>query len=223
MADMHCAVFRRTAIPAVLAAMALVASAACSTGGAAKGSAGANPTLATDPPRTNPTLATVPPATTTTNPYAVPAVIDAAYVNKVLAGLDGVVGDVLRIVQRANTIPPEAYDRLKAVYVDPVFLQIKIDGYQRDIRERFRSYRPNPGNKVSTVSRIISSRPTCIFVEVRRDYSAVGVNGFIETQWVGLIKHDPSRDPNGYNPTPWAMTYDGFPSDRSQPPDPCAS
>ena len=57
-------------------------------GGADKGSAGANPTLATDPPRTNPTLATVPAPTTTTNPYAVPAVIDAAYVNRVLAGLD---------------------------------------------------------------------------------------------------------------------------------------
>ena len=86
------AVTRRTAIPAVLAALALLASAACSGGGADKGSAGANPTLATDPPRTNPTLATVPAPTTTTNPYAVPAVIDAAYVNRVLAGLDAADG-----------------------------------------------------------------------------------------------------------------------------------
>lgn len=60
---------------AVLAALALLAS-ACSAGGADNGSAGANPTLATDPRRTNPTLATVP--APTTNPYAVPAVIDEA-------------------------------------------------------------------------------------------------------------------------------------------------
>jgi hypothetical protein len=79
-------VARRTAITAALAALALLASASCSSGTADRGSAGANPTLATDPPRTNPTLATVPAPTTTTNPYAVPAVIDAAYVNRVLAG-----------------------------------------------------------------------------------------------------------------------------------------
>ncbi len=100
------AVARRTAIPAALAALALLASAACSGGGADKGSAGANPTLATDPPRTNPTLATVPPATTTTNPYAVPAVIDVAYVNRVLAGLDAVMGDAGRSLVRSNENDP---------------------------------------------------------------------------------------------------------------------
>jgi hypothetical protein len=221
---MQCAVFRRTAIPAVLAALALLASAACSGGdGASKGSAGANPAVATEPPRTNPTLATVPAPTTTTNPYAVPAVIDAAYVNRVLASLDALLGDVLRIVKRTNTIPQEAYDRLKAVYIEPEFLQLRIDSFQRDIREGFRGYRPDPGNKASTVLRILTTRPSCIFVEVRRDYSAVGLNARTSTEWVALTKHDPSRDPSRYNATPWAMTYDGFPPDRSQPPDPCAS
>jgi hypothetical protein len=217
---MHSSVVRRTAIPAVLAALALLASAACSSGGADKGSAGANPTVATDPPRTT-TAAASP--TTTSNPYAVPAVIDAAYINKVLAGLDAVTGDVLRLILQTSTIPPEAYDRLKAVYVDPVLLQLRIDSFQRDIRERFRGYRPDPGNRVSTVSRIVTTRPTCIFVQIRRDYSAVGVSSRIDTEWVGLTKHDPLRDPSGYNKTLWAMSYDGFPPDRSQPPDPCAS
>src|SRR5687768_15070166 len=73
--DMQCAVFRRTAIPTVLAALALTASVACSGRAADRGSAGANPTVATEPP-----------TTTTTNPYAVPAVIDAAYVDRVLVG-----------------------------------------------------------------------------------------------------------------------------------------
>ena len=214
---------RRTAITAAVAVLALLASAACSSGGADKGSAGANPTLATDPPRTNPTLATVPPATTTTNPYAVPAVIDAAYVNRVLAGLDAVMGDVLRIVLRSNTIPPEVYDRLKAVYADPVFLQLRIDSYQRDIRERFRGYQLNPGNRVSRVTQLLTTRPTCLFLEVQRDYSAVGVNSRTDTEWVALTRNDPSRDPGRYNPTPWAMTYDGFPPDHSRPPDPCVS
>jgi hypothetical protein len=206
-------VFRRTTIPAVLAALALTASAACSGGAADKGSAGANPTLATDPPRT-----------TTTDPYAVPAVIDAAYVNRVLAGLDAALGDVFRIVRRTNTIPPEAYAELKALYSDPDFMQIRIDGYQLDIRNGFRNYKPDPGNRSSSVIRLINVRQTCIFVQVSRDYTAVGLNpaAELQTQWVALRPLDRSRDPNGYNPTPWALAYDGFPPDRSQPPDPCA-
>ena len=198
----------------VLAGLLLAASAAaCDSDSGAARSSSSN------------TVATEPAPTTTTSPYAVPAVIDEAYINRVLAGLDAAVGDVLRIVMRTKTIPPEAYDRLRAIYADPTFMQVKIDGYQRDIREQFKSYRPTPGNRASTVSRVISARPSCVFVEVRRDYSAVGLNPLaqLDKQWVGLRPLDTSRDPGGYNPTSWALIYDGFPPDRSQPIDPCAS
>ena len=117
--------------------LALTACVSCRNSTADRASAGN--TLGTEPP--------APTTTTTTNPYAVPAVIDVAYVNRVLAGLDAVLGDVLRIVKRTNTIPPEAYDHLRALYGDADFLQLKIDGYQRDIREGFRTYRPAPGNR----------------------------------------------------------------------------
>lgn len=201
----------RAVVAAVVAAVALAAS-ACSS--SPTGTAGPSATVGTEPPRT-----------TTTNPYAVPAVIDAAYINRVLAGLDAAVGDVARMIIRTKTIPPEAYYRLKALYADPTFLQITIDGYQRDIREGFRNYKPNPGNKLSTVSKIISSRPTCIFLQVDRDYSAVGLNPLAElnVQWVGLRLSEPRSDTAGYNPTPWSYIYDGFPPDRSQPEDPCAT
>src|SRR3954452_13325268 len=115
-------VARRMALPAVLAALALTASAACSSGGGSKGSAGAGATV---------TVATEPARTTTTNPYAVPAVIDVAYVNRVLAGLDAAVGDIVRQVIRTKAIPQEALDRMRAVYADPARLQRSIDGFQR--------------------------------------------------------------------------------------------
>ncbi len=202
---------RRTAIQAVLAALALTAPAACSSS-----SDNAGPTA---------TVATEPAPTTTTDPYAVPATIDVAYVNRVLAGLDAAVGDVTRLVVRTRTITQEAYDRLKAIYAEPDFMQIKLDGYEHDMRDEFRSYKSPPGNRQSTVSRLISVRPACIFVQVSRDYTAVGVNPLAElqTQWVGLTLLDHTRDPNGYNPTPWGYTYDGFQADRTQPTDPCAS
>jgi hypothetical protein len=44
------------------------------------------------------------PTTVPADPYAVPAVIDAAYVNRVLEGLDAAVGDVVRIVYRTGQV-----------------------------------------------------------------------------------------------------------------------
>lgn len=214
---------RRTAIPAVVATLALLAS-ACSGGTAEKGSAGANPTLATDPPRTNPTLATLPPATTTTNPYAVPAVIDAAYVNRVLAGLDAIRGDVTRTIVSTKTIPRDAYDRMRAMYGTDEWLQLRIDSFQSDMRRAFAGYSPVPGNQVTTITQLISTSSTCIFARATRDYSAVGpgASATSDRNWVGLKPLDPRRDPHGYNVTSWAFVYDGFPEDRTQPPDPCA-
>ena len=205
---------RRTAIRAALVTASLLASAACSGGGADKGSAGANPTVATDPPRT-----------TTTNPYAVPAVIDVAYVNRVLAGLDAAVGDVVRLVVSSKTIPPEAFDRLKALYATADAMQLIIDGFQLDMRRGFTGYVAAPGNKRSSVTQIVSAQPTCIFVKAERDYRAVSPNALAtpDIQWIGLKPLDSSRDPKGYNATAWAFFYEGFPRDRSEPADQCAS
>jgi hypothetical protein len=205
-------VARRTAITAALAALALLASASCSSGTADRGSAGANPTLATDPPRT-----------TTTNPYAVPAVIDAAYVNRVLVGLDAQMGDVTRMVLRTRTIPREAYDRLRAIYGNDDWLQLAIDNFQADMRRQFAGYRAEPGNKVSTVTELLTSSRSCLFVRTTRDYSPIGPNSkTADVQWIALEPVQQVRDPNGYNATGWALTYEGFPSDRSVPANPCA-
>lgn len=194
-----------------LAALLLAASAACRTSSAEK----AGPTA---------TVATEPAPTTTTNPYAVPAVIDAAYVNKVLAGLDAVRGDVTRQILAAHTIPRDAYDRMRAIYADDNWLQLRIDSFQSDIRRNFAGYSATPGNEVTTVVQLLSRNPTCIFARVRRDYSAIGPGASTtsDQNWVALKPLDKSRDAGGYNTTSWALFYDGFPEDRSEPPNPCA-
>ena len=213
---------RRTAISAVLAVLTLLASAACSSSGADKGSARANPTLATDQPHVNPTLATVPAPTTTTNPYAVPAAIDAAYVNRVLAGLDQVMGDAGRNLVRSRTITADVYDRLKSIYADNSLLQLVVDSVEEEIRKNLSGYKPNPGNRVTTVTRVVTAQSSCIFVRVQRDYSAMSPGaGTTDPQWVALRPLDQSRDPRQYNRTSWAMTFDGFTPDGSQPANPC--
>ena len=203
-------VVRRTAAQAVVGVL-LIALAACSSSSSDADRGSAAQTVATEPT-----------PTTTTNPYAVPAVIDAAYVNRVLAGLDGVLGDVTRLLIRTRTFPAEAYDRLKAIYGDNQALQVKLDAYQADLQRQFADYRPSPGNKVTSITKLITSSPRCIFAEVHRDYSAVtGTSTGTNPQWVALKPLDWSRDPSRYNPTSWAFVYDGVQPDRGQPPNPC--
>lgn len=187
---------------------------ACTKGGSKAQTPGA--TVPTAPPFTT---------TTTTNPYAVPAVIDAAYVNRVLAGLDAAVGDVTRLVLRTRTIPREAYDRLRALYGTDALLQLKLDSFQSDLAAGPQAIQNSPGNKVSLVKEIISGTPRCIYARVDRDYSAVFVNQNpnTRTQWIALQPVDSNRDPSRYNPSGWAFVYEGFERGFVQPTrNPCA-
>ena len=167
--------------------------------------------------------ATLPQSTTTTNPYAVPAVIDEAYVNRVLAGLDQAVGEVVRLVVSTRTIPPEAIERLKSMYSGDR-LQLEVGAFQDDMFNSFAGYREPPGNQRTTVNRLIAVTPGCIFAQVRKDFSNVGFSPDprLSAQWIALVPVELDRDPFGYNPTNWAFKYDGFPEDFSQPPNPCA-
>ena len=201
---------RRTAIVAVLAATLLTALAGCSSSSAEK----AGPTA---------TVPTAPATTTTTDPYAIPPVIDAAYVNRVLAGLDGITGDSVRLVVKTKTIPREVYDRLRAIYATDDWLQLQIDSFQGDLLKGLTGYRQEPGNAVTIATQLITIRPTCIFARVSRDYSAVTSNSTApDTQWIALRPLNGDRDPQRYNSTSWAFAYEGYTQSRSQPPDPCA-
>lgn len=199
----------KVAFRAVMAASALAAS-ACSS--SSTGAAGPSATVPTEPP-----------TTTTTNPYAVPEVIDVAYVNRVLAGLDALRGDLTRLIVTSRTIPREAYDRMRAMYGTDEWLQLRIDTFQSDMRRGFSGYKLDPGNQITIVNQLLTARKDCIFARVTRDYSAVGpgASSISDKNWVGLIPLDRSRDPKGYNQTQWSLSYDGFPPDRSQPADPC--
>ena len=165
--------------------------------------------------------ATVPQGTTTTNPYAVPPVIDEAYVNRVLAGLDQAVGDVVRLVVSTRTIPPEAVDRLRSLYVGE-HRQFQLDLLSADVGRGLTNYREPPGNRRTTVMEVVAATSTCIFSKVSRDYSAVALEttGDFSIQWVVLIPAETGR--SAYNPTSWTFLYDGFEPDGSAPENLCA-
>jgi hypothetical protein len=159
-----------------------------------------------------------PPATTLASEDAA----EAATVDKVLAGLDGVVGDVERTLVKDKRITTDVTDRLRAVYTGPELLN-QIDAFRADVDNGLVGYKNPPGNRVTTVSRLITVSPICIFVEVARDYSpaTAGLAPKPTTMYVVLVTKNDADDPKHLNPTTWAMLYDGVQADGSQPEDIC--
>jgi hypothetical protein len=149
-------------------------------------------------------------------------VIDEAYVNRVLAGLDHAVGDVTRIIVANRAITSEAADRLAALYVGDA-LVLKLQGYQNDVLRNFAGYKSPPGNKLTNVTDLIAVRSDCIFTKVTRDVSALSLqpDPRLSTLWVNLRPLDRTHDPKGYNGVGWAYAYEGFNEDLTSPPNPC--
>jgi hypothetical protein len=187
---------RRLAALAVL----MVALAACSRG-SGKPAAQDDPTRVAAPPH---------------------QALDEASINAALAGLDGVVGDAQRELVRERKITTAVTDRLRAIYGGPE-LGFQLDALAKDLRDGLVGYRPAPGNRVTTVSRMISATDVCVFAEVRRDYTAVTdrPDAGPATLYVALVPKELADDANGYNPTPWALFYDGAQNGGAQPPSPC--
>lgn len=171
------------------------------------------------------TVPTEPATTVTTNPYAVPASIDAAYVNRVLAWFDQVEGDIARSVMASRALAPDDVARLRAIHASDGTFQVALDAIQFDIRSGFNGALPSPGNKKTVVLEILSAKASCIYVKVDRDYTAVAraPNPSVRTQWVALRRIDTSG--NFYNVTGWGYQLNGGAfGARPTPPetDPCA-
>jgi hypothetical protein len=153
---------------------------------------------------------------------AAPGAQETATVDRILAGLDGVMGDVQRILVHDRRITSEVTDRLRAIYVGPELLN-QIDAFRADVANGLVGMKNPPGNRVTTVSRLITVSPICIFVEVTRDYSPVteGAGSRPASLYVVLVTKTEADDPRQLNPTQWAMLYDGVEVDGSQPEDIC--
>jgi hypothetical protein len=171
--------------------------------------------------------ATVPTApSTTADPYAVPPTIDAAYVNRVLEGLDAAVGDVVRMIISTRQIAPEVIDRLNALYLNHDDVNLFLQGIQDEMRKNFANIRSNPGNEKSTVTEMITSSRVCIFAKLSKDYSAVSSKEDppAKVEWIGLKPTDATRDLNRVNPTPWIIATEGLVlPGGTAPPNPCSS
>jgi len=150
--------------------------------------------------------------------------VDEAYLNAVLAALDEVDGQATRLIYAGKRFTPEAADLLNAVYSDEEtdrHANAWLSGLAAD--PELRSIKPDPGNRKTTVSRIIAATPACVWMAVERDHTSDSVDPEPpRLEYVALRPLDRSNDPKGRNPTAWMITFDAFSSDGSEPRNRCA-
>lgn len=175
-----------------------------------------------------PTVPTAPSTTPTTAPIdvsAIPTVIDEAYVNAVLAALDEVNGQAVRLIVAEKFVTPEAADLLNAIYSDDRFT-IQVDVWIDSIADdpSLSAIKPDPGNRRTTVRRLIGASSDCIWMAVERDHSASSTNPVPpREEYMLLHSLDRSNDPHHLNPTPWMIAAEGTRPDGSEPPNLCES
>ncbi len=198
-------------VPALLVAVGL-GLAACS----GSGDSSADPTVPTAASTSSTTARAI-------DVSIIPEQIDEAYLNAVLAALDEVDGQATRIIVATKRFPPEAADLLNSIYSDEEFdrqaeLWFASIGHDPELK----GIRPDADRRKTAVERIIEASPQCIWLAIRRDYSAVNFDpGPDETEYLALEPLDRSNDPTQTNKTPWMITYDGKLQDDMQPKKPC--
>jgi len=144
-----------------------------------------------------------PASTSTTSSYDVPAVINETYVNRVLSALDQVDGDVTRRLVMTRTLDQQ---RLRAIYNDP---QLEFDELTRTLGTDLSQYKTPPGNRKTTVSRLITVKPDCILLEVEKNFAEVvrapPPRPPDDVDIITLKPTQPGADPRDTNPTPWSI------------------
>ncbi len=161
------------------------------------------------------TVATAPSTTTTTapaDPYAVPddaSKIDADYVNRVLAALNHIYGDIARAQLTNGAVKPESLLSLRAIYNDPEY-QEQAEVLLKSVPPPRDRLRDPLGDRQMTVLDLLTVRSDCIAAKVLYDFSEVLLDpGSKDPWWIALSPKPRENDPGNVNPTPWALRSDG--------------
>jgi len=185
---------RRTTAPWLLCAASLVA--ACSPSIVrASGTA------------TVPTGAPIPTTTTTADPWAVPAVIDATYLNRVLAQLDHIDGDAYRDARAMNAVTPRYLQLERSIRADDAEVALDVKNLRHDLAHNWANVRQAPGDRRTTVLKLIPAPAPCVFASVSLNLADYTINPVKYPTWsVALLPAAPTT----VNPTHWVLAEDGF-------------
>jgi hypothetical protein len=180
---------------------ALIATAACSS----------------STPKAGNSVPTAAATTTTTDPYAIPATIDVAYVQRVMDAIDPLIGRAAKALVRNNSIAGEWMVVSRAILDDNGLKAAKY-GAQLELDMNLRDYKPNPGQTHTTAKELLASKPACLVVRALRDSSEiVSLAGAVADKDVELRPLQAAWDPGGLNPTPWVISNVSDPGAKVEP------
>ena len=168
-----------------------------------------------------PTAKVRPAPPTTADPYAVPAVIDIAYVNRVLAALDQVDGDATREAVAARALTSSADALLKAIYEGDAY-RFELKAWDVTSKRGFVGFHNPIGNRRTTARKVISGSQSCVFVQAERDYSAVADHAAAQSLPQYIVLRPRAAAPDAVNRTPWLIAEDFVRPDGSDPGNRCA-
>ena len=193
---------------------------------ACNGGSGSSADETLPPADTTSSSTTSPSTTSTTISYAIPATIDAAYVEKVMKALDHVYGDAIRVMARDRSLNEAFLKPLVAIY-SPRQFRLVQDLWVRDLREGLKGLLAVPGDPTTRVQRVLRADANCVLVAVERDFGPTHdrPDEASPQEYIGLIPKSPGLDPTSLNPTPWIISFDGYISEPAGaiPETPCDS
>jgi len=163
---------------------------------------------------TVPTGAPIPTTTTTADPWAVPAVIDATYLNRVLAELDHVDGDALRETRAMNAVTPRFVELERSIRADDAEVALVTKDVRSVMGQNWFNIRQVPGDRHTKVLTILPARAPCVFASVSIDFDDFTLKPVKYPPWsIALLPAPPTID----NPTHWVLVEDGYELNGSIP------
>lgn len=138
----------------------------------------------------------------TAETFEVPAVIDSAYVERVVNALHRVEGGAIRSMLEAGEVTPRSEQVLRAVYSGRMADGL-LDAYRAEAERGFPTARRPMGETTFAVSELRTATPTCVLVGGLRDFSQVNTLPTpTEQEFIWLYPLE-QRAPD--NPTPWRI------------------
>lgn len=171
------------------------------------------------PDPTVPTAVSTLPPTTVAGIDTIPEVIDAPYLNRVLAALDSVESEATMLIVTNKDFVQPAAELLGSIYNQAEFsnqTNAWITALQED--PQLSDAPTTSPARTTAVERVISSSRSCVYVAVNRTYPH---RNLTQTEYVAIEPLDKARDPRNHNPTAWMITKNGVRNDGGQPSDPC--
>jgi hypothetical protein len=162
------------------------------------------------------------PSTTGRPVDPVPPVITVGYVNQVLARLNVVYSDALRISLTTKQITPQVKTDLRAIYAGPLYQQ-ELNAFRVQIQHPPPDLRPHIGNRITIVKQLISQRRSCVFIETTTTFSQISsYNGEpFGSEYYSLVKKVAADDPDHLNGTPWMFGFNSASLKPETAVDPC--